>query len=202
MSQKSIKTFGTFLLFASFLLIVLGVSHFPSDFWEKENFKVRWYRREGLQNVNGQMQFSTGAYKPSDGEPTYDELKQLLSDMNFFSKFNVNQRIFTNVPEIENLRAELYTRGYRDLGMNLIAIEVVPQSSQIGITIGIIGIVVSSFIVLFANRKNISRKTAKRQKEVETRGMKMDRKGNPCPKCGNLSHANDRYCIKCGEKLP
>ena len=89
--------------------------------------EVRWYKRGGLQMVNGQAQYTFSLIQPEPGEPTYEELTQLAlaRDPNFFAGVQLKKiTLLRDVPGGENFRAALLEKGYENLGINLVGFEV------------------------------------------------------------------------------
>ena len=109
-----------------FLVILLIASVIVSGCGQSS--EVRWYKRGGLQVVNGEAQYTFSLIQPENGEPTFEELTQLALDRDpsFFTGVRLNEiTLLRDVPGGEDFRAYLLGKGYNNMGINLVAFEVI-----------------------------------------------------------------------------
>jgi hypothetical protein len=117
--RSPIKALGYFLIFVGCLLIAAVISNFPSGYWSQGEAEIQWYKIDGLEVVNGGLQFKY--VQPGVGEPSSEELTQfaIQLDPSFFTGCPVNVMIsltdYINYPKGIQLATYLYTNGYQDL---------------------------------------------------------------------------------------
>lgn len=148
---------GYFLILAGILLFVLAVFHFPFTFWDQD-FKVNWYQRSGLEIVDNKPQYTFSLIQPETGEPGFDELKTLALTKNpaFFSQSPVSELVYLrNFPEGEEFREYLFKEGYKNLGINLMAYEVIPGTRpRNGLIAAVVMVILGILLILQGNGKS------------------------------------------------
>lgn len=124
----------------------------------QDGLDVRWYNYDGVQTINGETVWKFALYKPKNGEPTANELKQMLLKMypTILSAMPLNKQInVSQNTELEKFRTFLYFErtDTKDLAINLAVIEVIPTRHNTGIYVAIASMILGLLIAIYFWRR-------------------------------------------------
>ena len=112
--KSVIGQLGLVMLVVGFLLLVPVIFHFPSQYWDQGVGEVRWYKMDGVEVVNNEVQIRLSPVQPEKGDPSSEELTQHAIDFDpaFFNGSPINERVNLGVlPGSKGYDLRIYLAG-------------------------------------------------------------------------------------------
>jgi hypothetical protein len=159
--KPAILRLGIMSVLVGFLLLVSVFFHFPSEYWNQGVGEVRWYKIDGMEVVNGEVQLRLSPVQPEKGDPTDEELTQFAIDFDpaFFTGSLINERIYLDrLPGSKGLGFKGYLFGKLgekvDISSILAAYEVtITQRTRYGYIIASVIMLLGLILILSGRRK-------------------------------------------------